>query len=540
MIFPVQQGGGLMQTLHGGTYEVLRELGRGGSGRVLLVKDRNIGKLWAVKEMKKEDRESDGDGAKKRNGLRMQEAEVLLSLNHPGIVRIVSLFEENSSLYLVMDYVHGTSLKEIQKHTHTFSEDQVRKWGMELCDILNYMHSMKPAIVYRDLKPSNIILQENGHLILVDFGTAGPVCGAASEHTGTKGFASPEQYELSKKVDYRSDIYALGGCLLFLLTGKRANPGDTAEYLEDQYPQVSGEMMKIISKCISEDPGQRFQSAKTIREELKNYPGRQKRTKKQKKRRILAYRVFAAVCIFGVTCGCIMKAAEDQNRKETYKNLIEAGRENGSVSKRKKALEEAIALFPGKTEAYRFLTELFAEDGSFTQDEQETLVKLIEEGGSELAAVRDFAALSMEIGECYWYYADTDPDSEAFGTKGKIQSLEWFQKAYSGLSNLSVEDRKLVSEYMGIASFLKEIKQVSGYGNVHNDARTYANGYYEMYRLCSDMPAARPGDADKRNKAAGFVEYAVSLYRTEMICDGITESEIRFLLEKAAALREEE
>ncbi len=515
-----------METLHGGLYRVLQELGRGANGRVLLAKDSNLGKYWAIKEM-----------PKSKNENFISEARILLSFNHPGIVRIVSIFEENEKLYLVMDYIRGSNLKEIQKQNGNFTEDQVRKWGIELCDILRYMHSMDPPVIYRDLKPSNIILQENGHLILVDFGTAGAL-DTENEHVGTKGFASPEQYDISGKTDVRSDIYGLGCCLYYLLTGRpvkkdlpkeaiRRNRRDkNAE--DNSFPEISSGMAAVIVTCIAQDPNERYQSISEVCDALKTYSQCQCRKEKHRQRQKIAGGVLIITGLLAAGTGIWIRQHAKQIRNEKYAAFLEKADKEPRDQKKSELLIQAMELCPERTDAYMAYITFVREDGIFTAKEAEVLQDHLVSAGDILTMQKEYPVLSLKAGECY-LLDPAEEDTKADQDDRYTESLRWFQTAYVSLSELSIENQTLLSEYKGLAEFLT---------NTDNTQGRYARCYFHLNKLCREIDAIRYEEPMHCRNLGALAVKVLTIYRSEMICDGITDSEIRILREKAQEIAE--
>lgn len=154
-----------------------------------------------------------------------KEASFLAHLDHPNLVPVTDFFVEGEKHYLVMAYVEGETLQQrLMRHGRPFDWEQVREWALALTEVLAYLHAQNPPILFRDLKPSNIMLEESGRLRLIDFGIArtaqtGDRTSTFLQGTGTSGFSPLEQYGGGQSNDQRSDIYALGATLYYLLTG---------------------------------------------------------------------------------------------------------------------------------------------------------------------------------------------------------------------------------------------------------------------------------------------------------------------------------
>src|SRR5581483_6839316 len=202
-------------------YLIVRTLARGGQSAVYLAKDTlEGGEQRAIKEL------SDSAlPAEQRqqavNGF-MREADILYRLHHPALTRLYEIFVEEGKHYLVMEYVAGHTLEdELLAAGEPLEWQRVARWGIELCDVLGYLHSQSPAVIYRDLKPPNVMMTPAGPIKLIDFGIARWFHPARTHDTtqlGTDGYAAMEQY--AGRSEPRSDLYALGACLYHLLTGR--------------------------------------------------------------------------------------------------------------------------------------------------------------------------------------------------------------------------------------------------------------------------------------------------------------------------------
>jgi serine/threonine protein kinase len=197
-------------------YDIQEVIGVGGMGSVYRARDLhfpNVTKLVAVKEMINMAPDPLIRQTIVQNFER--EANILATLNHPSIPRIYDYFTEDDRSYLVLEFVHGKDLESIITDTNGFlQEEQVMTWAIELCDVLSFLHSHKPdPIIFRDMKPSNIMINSNGDVILVDFGIARTFqVGQKGTMIGTEGYSPPEQYR--GEASPYADIYALGATFI--------------------------------------------------------------------------------------------------------------------------------------------------------------------------------------------------------------------------------------------------------------------------------------------------------------------------------------
>jgi len=198
------------------TYKIVRHIGSGGMSAVFLAKEiEHEEKLWAIKV---------ADMSQKISRRLLSEAKMLSELDHPALPQIGDFFssDDEQFFYLVQEYVDGKSLYETcEVLEFKLDESVVLDIAVQLCDVLAYLHSQDPPVIYRDLKPGNIMITGEGKVKLIDFGIARKFDHLKLKDTvqiGTIGFAAPEQFE-RKQSDTRTDLFSLGALLYFLLTG---------------------------------------------------------------------------------------------------------------------------------------------------------------------------------------------------------------------------------------------------------------------------------------------------------------------------------
>jgi eukaryotic-like serine/threonine-protein kinase len=249
-------------------------IGIGGMGAVYRARDLhfpNVAKLVAVKEMINQARDPLVKQTIVQNFER--EAHILVSLSHSSIPKIFDFFTYDTRSYLVLEYINGKDLEAILgQSTNFFTEDQVIGWAIELCDVLAYLHNHKPEpIVFRDMKPSNIMIDQDGHIVLVDFGIAKLFKeGQKGTMIGTEGYSPPEQYR--GEATPKADIYSLGATMHHLLT--RRDPRLEAPFTFQERPirkinpAVSPEVEAIVATALQYNPEERFPSAEAMQESL--------------------------------------------------------------------------------------------------------------------------------------------------------------------------------------------------------------------------------------------------------------------------------
>lgn len=234
-------------------YRILKEIGRGGRGIVYLVEDIHLEKQWAMKRILIEEENEEEY---------RQELNLLKALHHEGIPMLADSFSIKQYSCLVMEYVEGISLQEYVNRYGFLSEEKAVAWLEELAGILEYLHSRRPAVLYLDMKPENIIIMSNGHLKLIDFGAAmlsfcverENGCKETKRIYGTFGYAAPEQIANDSKgnlIDERSDIYGWGMTAYYMLTGIAPNkPPYEVLDIRQSNSELSNSLAGIVKKAI--------------------------------------------------------------------------------------------------------------------------------------------------------------------------------------------------------------------------------------------------------------------------------------------------
>lgn len=255
-------------------YEILRVAGRGGMSTVYAARDLRFGqveRLCAVKEMG--DNEPD-PGTRALSLVNFErEAALLATIDHPAVPKIYDYFAYNGMIYLVLEFIDGDDLERaLAARKAPFPEADVLRWAIEICDVLEMLHSYGDApIIFRDLKPSNIMLRSSGRIALIDFGIARTFQGTQrGTMIGTEGYAPPEQYR--GLADARGDIYALGATLHHLLTNsdpRQQTPFTFHERpIRSLNPAVSEEFSAVVKRMLEYHPDQRYQTASEVRSEM--------------------------------------------------------------------------------------------------------------------------------------------------------------------------------------------------------------------------------------------------------------------------------
>lgn len=252
-----------------GRYQITRLIGQGGMGAIYLAADlRFANRVAVIKEML--DHFTDQEQRRLATLNFEREAEMLANLNHMGIPEVYDRFNEGNRHYLVMEYVDGVDLEhKLIQQQKPFEENEVLDWAIQICEILRYMHNKDSPIIYRDMKPANLILTKEGRIYVVDFGIArhfNPI--KKGTMIGTQGYAPPEQYR--GQVEPRSDLYALGATMHHMLTARdpQAEAPFTFPPVRQLNNKLSVETERMIMRCLSMEPEDRYKNAQDMLDAL--------------------------------------------------------------------------------------------------------------------------------------------------------------------------------------------------------------------------------------------------------------------------------
>lgn len=515
-----------------GKYKILSEIGHGGMSVVYMAINEKANKTWAVKEVRKDGRM---DFNIVRQGL-MAEIDTLKRLKHPYLPSIIDVIEDDETFIIVMDYVEGRSLDKILEEHGVQQESVVVEWAKQLCDVLGYLHSRTPAIIYRDMKPANVMLKPDGTVTLIDFGTAKNYEINYGETTGigTIGYAAPEQYIGSGlgRTDARTDIYCLGMTLYHLLTGQdpcRNLISDTS--IRAVNPALSRGLDSIIRKCTAHQPEDRYQSCEELMYDLENYEILEPLYKKKQKRK---FSIFIGTLVASVLCvaaGLTFHFAASAKASETYNNLLYEASRSVDYDTKISLYEQCMELpdMGGRKDAYLGMIQTFKEnDAVFTVEEANLLEKYIMNHKDELQAnKRDYTEICFETGKLFWYYYDYGDGSDNQVTRAK-SAIEWFQDVVDQAPQ-DYENLGMAKAYASIGMFYRDITtnitEASDKGN-----------YKPLFDNLTELIPAVAENADEneivRLELVELARGALQQYATKFKVDGVTEQEILSLYQQ--------
>lgn len=439
-------------------YEILKRIGKGGMSEVYLAMDRNLNKQWAVKEIKKKARDRNNEVVIQSA---IAEANMMKKLDHPCLPRIVDIIDRKNVIYVVMDYIEGEPLSKILEQYGAQPQEIVIEWAKELAGVLEYLHMQDPPIIYRDMKPANIMLQPNGNIKLIDFGIAREYKEQNVEDTvslGTKGYAAPEQFGGKGQTDPRTDIYCLGVTLYHLVTGQNpCEPPYELYPIRHWKPELSAGLESIILKCTQMNPQDRYSSCAELLYALQHYEEEDEVYKKRLKRKL---RIFAGTLVASVMCvlaGVTCQAISSKMNNDDYERYLLQAEKSVTYQERVQNYLDAIHVKPNETEAYRKLIEAYKEDAVFTIEEEAQFKTAINSHLKELSNSKGYAELAFETGKLYWYFYDYGKTAEQDNQVTRMKSaVQWFEDACTYATEEN-DAYRMASVYKEIGKFNQDV-----------------------------------------------------------------------------------
>ena len=436
-----------------GKYEILRKIGQGGMSVVYLAMDTHLNKQWAVKEIRKKG--NGKDDVVIVNSL-LAEANMMKKLDHPSLPRIVDIIDNEETIFVVMDYIEGESLDKILLEYGAQPEELVIAWAKQLCDVLSYLHSQKPPIIYRDMKPANIMLKPEGNIKIIDFGIAREYKEQSLADTtvlGTKGYAPPEQY--SGQTDARSDIFALGMTMHHLLTGIDPRGGEKYVPVRMWNPELSEGIEIIIDKCVQPAAENRYQNCSDLLYDLEHPDLITKDYKRSQKRKLRAFVIFGVLAVALAASGITCRVAARTINNNDYENLLSVS-ESTAVDDKIDSYMKSIDIYPDKLDGYEKMLTAYEDDGTFGKKQNDQFLGVYNRNKAGFdTSSKEYAELNYQIGMMYFnYYTDEDG---SYSFSNRVQKAISFFELNAKNDNISPEfkEKKISDCYYQICSFYK-------------------------------------------------------------------------------------
>ena len=405
-----------------GRFEIEKCIHSRGMANVYIVKDMNLGKRWCLKEIIK----TDAGKSEIEYVSLLQEAKVLRSVSHTGIPRITDTAEDGDSLMIVEDYVEGITLSKCIQTKGAIRQDIAVQWMKQLCQIIMYLQGLKTPILYRDMKPDNVIIQPDGNIKLLDYGTCVIIYKKGQlPHgyaMGTAGYAAPEQTKKNLPCDLRSDIYGLGMTYYSMLTGLNM-AGIPREKVKDVgliNPSISKGLAAVVNKCIEVNPDDRYQDCNELLYALQNYTTGDEGYRKKAVRKIATTAVTFGLSIAMLLGSWITYGLGLNKTEEEYLNAVLVAEQTG----KQEDYDKAISLYPERLDPYFGYITSIKVDGEFSPEEESDILNHINPNLSEIKKDEKYGQLAYELGRLYWFYYDVDN-----GNEGRVQSVRWFKDA---------------------------------------------------------------------------------------------------------------
>ncbi|MFV0364611.1 MAG: serine/threonine protein kinase, partial [Suipraeoptans sp.] len=506
-----------------GNYKILRELGRGGMSIVYMAINETANKTWAIKEVRK-----DGvlDFESVKQGL-IVETEMLKRLQHVNLPSIVDIIEDKTVFLIVMDYIEGNSLGKSLEEYGAQPQELVIEWAKQLCDVLGYLHTREPSVIYRDMKPSNIMLKPDGNLSLIDFGTAREYKEKNIEDTtclGTIGYAAPEQFGGVGQTDARTDIYCLGATIFHLITGiNPSEPPYEIKPIREINSELSGGLELIIQKCLRRNPNDRYQSAAEMMYALEHYEEIDDYYKKMQKRRLALFVIVVILSIAFTISGVGLNTMAEQKAEDTYEAQLDEAKKTSDYTTKIDLYEKCIEMQSrsNKLDAYMGLIQAYKENDSvFSVDEAQQLETLIKNNRTELLeSPQDYTEIAFETGKLFWYYYNYGEDNPITRAKS---SVEWFQVVIDNASD-DYEQIGMARTYASIGMFFRDIHM-----NVAeaNDKGKYRPLFDNMTELLNTVALVETESEVVRLEVLELSRTAIMQYSTKFKVDDVSEEEL--------------
>lgn len=483
-------------------YEVLKVIHTSGMANVYLVSDKSLNKQWCLKEIIKSEA---GKNMVEYRSL-LQEANIMKSLNHSSIPRIVTIEEEGDSIFIVMDYVDGLSIKDWLLRKGSVTQSVAVNWMKQVCGVLIYLHNRKHPIFYRDMKPDNIMIQEDGNIKVLDFGisvvlTSKEDC--IKEALGTKGYAAPEQKKRGNRCDLRSDIFALGRTMYHMLTG--LNPSIIGEEnlkpIREINSSLSMGLEVIIDKCTRQDPNERYQTVEEVLYALKNYETLDSSYRNKAKRKVN----IAVGCFIGSALFFAGSFIPLGLHKSEISSVYEKNLEVAIQTSRTSDYVNAIKYKPLLLEPYEGLIDSFKVDGVFSKEEEIQLLGLVNPNLTDMKKNKEYGKLAFNIGKLYWFYYE--------GDDGDTVSSKWFKEALDKGYN-----EKEAKVFYDLGSFKKNISM--------SIAESSDSGMYIKY--WNNLIGAKGIDSGEIVELQLYTSIAdaISSYSYRLRVDGVSKEDL--------------
>lgn len=521
-------------------YEILTLIGQGGMSKVYLARDKRLNKQWAVKEIQKKVRDRNNEVVVQSA---IMEANMIKRLDHASIVRIVDIIENPDEIYIIEDYIEGETLDRILEENGAQPQELVIEWGMQICEAFEYLHTRKPPIIYRDMKPANVMLRPDGNIKIIDFGIAREYKEQNSSDTvnlGTKGYAAPEQFGNRGQTDARTDIYCLGATLYHLVTGH--SPCEPPSYeiypIRHWNPRLDPGLEAIIEKCVQINPDDRFQSCAELLYALQHYEENGEAYREKQKKKLGIFITASAACIVSAFIGILGLAMRTVTNNADYEQNITRAESATSSEEKIDYYVRAIEIKPLENEAYLKMIEEFEKDAVFSEDEEQILANTLKKNQKNLKDENEYADLAFEAGRLYWYYygygnsdgKDMAEEEETDAVEGDDNEMvrmaaarSWFADAVE-YGDEATENYTIAAVYRDIGEFMENSPKKVKDGT---DGGTYAPFWENIKELVAMISVSKNEREIHKLEIYRFAIYKIETYAKKFRSEGVEKKDIQ-------------
>ena len=508
-------------------YEILKLIGQGGMSRVYLAMDKRLNKQWAIKEIEKRAKD-------KNNEIVIQsaiaEANLIKQLDHPAIVRIVDIIDNGDVIYIIEDYIEGETLSSVLETQGAQPQELVIEWAMQICEALEYLHTRKPPIIYRDMKPANVMIKPDGNIKVIDFGIAREYKDQSLADTvslGTKGYAAPEQFGGKGQTDARTDVYCLGVTLYHLLTGQNpCEPPYEIYPIRHWNPQLSAGLEAIIQKCTQLNPDDRYQSCAELLYALHHYEEYGAAYRARQKRKLNSFIMTACACVLFLVVGLLGLFMRTQTNNADYTQNILQAEKASTVEEKLYYYSTAIDSKPLVMDAYLGMVDAVKDDAAFSTEEETAIKKKLNANIASLRGQEGYANLAFEVGKLYWYYYDYGKTATADNQITRMKSaIQWFEDAVEYGSEAD-DFFTMAKVYSDIGKFNRDITL-----NIEeaSDKGKYAPYWNNMKELVEMISSSSDENEIIELEVYKLTMYSIETYARKFKADGITQDQMNNL-----------
>lgn len=517
-------------------YQIIKMIGHGGMSEVYLATDLQLDIMVAVKEVRTDLKRSDKDGRQIDLNAYVQglenECDFLKSADHPVLPRTVGIYREQQ-VYVIMDYIDGEDMSKILRRDGPLSQEQVLECALQICDALRYLQAHNPPIIYRDLKPSNIMWKKDGGFKLIDFGTAIEYQpGKEYAKMGTPGFGAPEQFRQNYFADQRSDVYSLGATMYCLLTGQTPSAELMQKHPVREFNStVSIGLENVIKKCVQPDPNDRYQSAAELLYALEHYDEEDASFKRKQRGKLRLFIATAALAGVMLVAGAGLLIAKSSLNEQNYEALV--------AQNTVEDCKQAIGLQKANPKAYLALIELYENSDEGFTEEAKGFIKstLLSTEGLTMPHDGDYLELCNRIGNLYFNDYNTADGDLGFRLRN---ATVWYEKVVSAVENDKTKDYdpvmyKMAKNYCEMNKFFEDYFNDNGGSKPIREASAQAmNNMLNTMRSCLDGAKSFSDEYAYMKVVTGdAVCYMLSANAKKLSDLGIDRGEVLSLLDSA-------